>query len=79
MLRVLVVLVIAVAALWYFTRDTAQEASVIEEQVEQLEMAKSGVSAAEEAAAAMAAQSDAIRSEALGGMGQGGAEQGQDP
>jgi hypothetical protein len=70
MLRVLVVLVVAVAALWYFTRDSAQQASVIEDQVEQLETARAGVDAAEQAAAAMAAQSDAVRDEVMGGMAQ---------
>jgi len=74
MLRVLVVLVVAVAAIWYFTRDAAEEASVFEEQVEQIEIAETGVAAAEEAAAAMAAQSDAIRDEVMGGMGEKGGE-----
>lgn len=69
MLRVLVVLVIAVAALWYFTRNAGEEASVIEDQVEQLESAKVSVKMAEDAAAAMAAQSDAIRDEVMGGAG----------
>jgi hypothetical protein len=75
MFRMLVVIVIAVAALWYFTRDTGNAARIAEQQIEEMEMAKESVSAVEDAAAAMAAQSDAIRDQTMGAMGNQQGEQ----
>lgn len=74
MLRMLVVIVIAVAALWYFTRDSGSAMKIAEEQRDDLEIARDGAAAAEQAAAAMAAQSDAVRDQAMGGAEQEQAE-----
>ncbi|MFP5383891.1 MAG: hypothetical protein ACLGHG_07460 [Gammaproteobacteria bacterium] len=61
MLRLLVVLALVVAAVWYFTKDAGQREKLAEQQREVLEDAKTAAQAAEEASAAVAAQADAIR------------------
>lgn len=61
MLRLLVVLALVVAAVWYFTKDAGQGEKLAEQQREVLEDAKTAAQAAEEASAAVAGQADAIR------------------
>lgn len=72
MLRILVVIVIAVAALWYFTRDAGTTAKIAEAQREDLETARAGAEMAEMAAAADAVRSDAARDAAMGVLGDSG-------
>lgn len=61
MLRLVVVLALVVAAVWYFTKDAGQGGKLVEQQRDALEDAKSVARAAEEASAAVAVQADAIR------------------
>lgn len=61
MLRLLIVLALVVAAVWYFTKDAGQRERLAEQQRDALEDAKSVARAAEEASAAVAVQADAIR------------------
>lgn len=68
MLRVLILLVIGIAAIWYLAKDAGQQAKIAEEPRETLEMAKQAKAATEDVAAAMAVQSDAIRNEAQAGF-----------
>lgn len=69
MLRVLVVMVIAVAALWYFSRDAASTVKIAEDQREDLQSARESVEMIEQASAAAASQSDDIRDQAMGVIG----------
>lgn len=61
MLRLLVVLALVVAAVWYFTKDASQGEKLAEQQREVLEDAKAAAKVAEEASAAVAGEADAIR------------------
>lgn len=61
MLRLLMVMALALAAVWYFTKDAGQREKLAEQQRDVLEDAKIAAQAAEEASAAVAGKADAIR------------------
>lgn len=66
MLRIVVVLALAFAVLWYMLKDGNQNSQVLQEEAEKVEMAKAAVQSSEAMSAAMAEQTDAIRDAALG-------------
>lgn len=69
MLRILMMVVVVFAALWFFLKDAPSSTRIAEDEREQLDLARQGVEATEAMAEQMAAQSDAIRDEAISNIG----------
>lgn len=66
MLRILISLALVFAVVWYMLKDGNDNNKVLQQQAEDIEVAKQAVQANEAMSASMAEQSDAIRDQAMG-------------